>query len=672
MSKRQRPWWLALLTLFALLLTFGSVAADRIQLDLGRLDHPLFSLEGLRVTVGSEGHASHVSVGRLSVDGNIFEDISLACVQLHLVQGQLDCRGGEISIPALGAPLHTELRLNPSLGNASVELQRADLGVVRIKLASSGHISVDFSDLSVAAVMTMLPQVVMDWGGSGHFNGRLTYVPDGAVRQFELVGKLTDGAFASIDGLHAAENIDLDLDVSARDDGESHGWRWNVDSSWSRGEAYLDPLYLSSGATLTASGIWTDTHLDLEYASLSIPGVRAVEASGLFDFEQKRVLRGKLAVTKAELEQIGPRYILPILAPAQAAETSFSGAVSAAIVFENGLFSGLDLSFDGAGFSQAANDLHFGPVDGTVVWRADATTVATLKIAAGRWQKLKLGAFGIDARLSGDSIDIGKIVVPVLDGKLVLTDLALRRDHEVWSGSGAAVVEPISMGLLTEAVGLPSMSGVLSASMPGVKVSLREVLLEGALVISVFDGYLQATGLRVVEPLGVASRLYADVEVRRIDLAQLTETFSFGSVSGFVDADLLELELVRWRPVHFDAHVLSSPGSYRRRISQRAVQNIGALGGPGATLALQRGFLQFFESFGYRELGLSCKLVRGVCTMGGLPGGSNTGSTNGFVIIQGGGIPALNVIGYNRRVDWDELLTRLQRVIESNTAPVIQ
>ena len=35
-------------------------------------------------------------------------------------------------------------------------------------------------------------------------------------------------------------------------------------------------------------------------------------------------------------------------------------------------------------------------------------------------------------------------------------------------------------------------------------------------------------------------------------------------------------------------------------------------------------------------------------------------------------MPALNVIGYNRRVDWNELIARLKAVVESNAAPVVR
>ena len=38
----------------------------------------------------------------------------------------------------------------------------------------------------------------------------------------------------------------------------------------------------------------------------------------------------------------------------------------------------------------------------------------------------------------------------------------------------------------------------------------------------------------------------------------------------------------------------------------------------------------------------------------------------GYVIVKGGGIPAITVLGYNRSVGWRELLERLQRVTEGN------
>jgi hypothetical protein len=124
---------------------------------------------------------------------------------------------------------------------------------------------------------------------------------------------------------------------------------------------------------------------------------------------------------------------------------------------------------------------------------------------------------------------------------------------------------------------------------------------------------------------------------------------------------------VGWQPVRFDARIASSAGSYPRKISQRAVQNISALGGAGAAAAIQRSLLRFFEQFGYDRLGLSCRLENGVCQMDGIER-----APQGFVIVKGGGIPAISVIGYNRAVDWAELVERLKRITQENVKPIVK
>ncbi|HRP97025.1 MAG TPA: hypothetical protein PL143_12285 [Rhodocyclaceae bacterium] len=562
----------------------------------------------------------------------------------------------------------------PSAGASSSSSTRRVVAAARgidgiLGAGARGAVRAELSALSLARLPSWFPELAA-WQPSGRFDGRVDFMPAaaaGASGRIEVSGRLSDGRFGSADGLQAAEGVAIALE--ARAESQRGGWRWRGKLAWREGEAYLHPLYLTAGASVEAAGRLEPGRLALERAGLVFDGVRTVEATADYDLAHKRLTRAALAVAEADLARIGPQFITPMLAPARADTLRYTGILSAGLRIEAGTLVALDLALDQAGVALADGLLGIGPVSGVLPWRRAGVTEASLSVGHGNWEKLSFGAFDVSARIEGESVAIARIAIPVLDGRLVLSDLALRRDAQGWFGGGSVVVEPVSMSRLTEAVGLPVMAGVLSASLPGLRVRPGEIALDGALVISLFDGYLEATGLQLVEPFGVAPHLYADVTARNIDLAQLTDTFAFGSITGFVDADIRGLELARWRPVRFDARLRSSPGSYPRRISQRAVQNIGALGGPGAALALQRGFLGLFETFGYREIGLSCRLADGVCTMDGLPGRT---ADDGFVIIRGGGIPALNVIGYNRRVDWDELLNRLQRVIESNAAPVIE
>lgn len=44
----------------------------------------------------------------------------------------------------------------------------------------------------------------------------------------------------------------------------------------------------------------------------------------------------------------------------------------------------------------------------------------------------------------------------------------------------------------------------------------------------------------------------------------------------------------------------------------------------------------------------------------------------GYVIVKGSGVPAITVMGYNHKVGWSDLITRLKRVTEGNSSPVIK
>jgi hypothetical protein len=91
------------------------------------------------------------------------------------------------------------------------------------------------------------------------------------------------------------------------------------------------------------------------------------------------------------------------------------------------------------------------------------------------------------------------------------------------------------------------------------------------------------------------------------------------------------------------------------------------LGGAGAAAAIQRSFLRFFDQFGYQKIGLSCHLNNAVCEMDGVER-----APQGYVIVKGGGIPAISVIGYNRYVSWRELVERLKRITQENVKPIVK
>ena len=125
--------------------------------------------------------------------------------------------------------------------------------------------------------------------------------------------------------------------------------------------------------------------------------------------------------------------------------------------------------------------------------------------------------------------------------------------------------------------------------------------------------------------------------------------------------------MVDWEAVAFDAWLGTDPDwDGRQRISQRAVQDISSIGGGGGLGGgLQAQALKLFDDFGYRRIGLGCRLRGEVCTMSGLDSGGDS-----YTIVEGSGLPRLTVIGHRRLVDWPTLVERLQAAT-SGTSPII-
>jgi hypothetical protein len=306
-------------------------------------------------------------------------------------------------------------------------------------------------------------------------------------------------------------------------------------------------------------------------------------------------------------------------------------------------------------------------LSGRIPWRRDDATVTELTLTGAEIDKIPIGAIRIPLRMKGTRVAVDRVRVPLLDGALVLRDFAAIPASDGWRWRFSGEVEPISMVQLTQALGVPTMHGVLGGTIPELRYRRGTLSMDGALALTVFDGTVWITDLQLIDPFGRAPRLHADIDMNRLDLELLTRAFDFGTITGRIDAQVKGLELVGWEPSRFDAHIESSPGKYPRKISQRAVENISALGGAGAAAAIQRSFLRFFQQFGYERLGLSCRLENGVCHMDGIEP-----APQGYVIVKGGGIPAISVIGYNRAVDWRELLARLKRITQENVKPIVK
>lgn len=473
-------------------------------------------------------------------------------------------------------------------------------------------------------------------------------------------------AFSNEPGTRAAEKLAGSLKLQARRQGES--WVWQTALNWREGELFWQPLYFASGGhALEAGGEWRSDKLSVAQGLLSIAGVGAFRFNGELGLPDKRINRLDCEAKNLPLDTGYALLIKPFMEKNVLGDLEVAGRADFAASIRDQRVASFNLGLHEVDAADRKNRFAFYQLNASLPWSYDDKTRAVLRYDSGQLLGMALGAARHNVDLERYSLVAPRLDFPVLDGKLVLEDAAAAIINDQWYWRVRANMQGVTMPEFSHAMGWPRMEGKMEAQIPMVLYQNGRLTTNGALKLNVFDGDIKVDKLVMDQPLGLAPRFSADITMRRLDLALLTRTFSFGDMQGRLDGDVIGLELSGKQPVKFDARFYSSDGNYPKKISQRAVQNISALGGAGAAAAIQRSFLRFFEVFNYQKIALSCRLRNGVCAMGGVEE-----TPSGYVMVKGSGIPSITVLGYNRNVGWKELLERVQSITQGNSKPIIK
>lgn len=639
-----------------------AVAAQILELSVGRIAGPAFALEGVVARLAlSTPQRLVLTVGEARVGDMRWRDLRVDCARARIDTGGIECLDGRIGSEA---GLRLDVRWRPGAG--LFELTAAGPGGERWWLrrrAQTGLLEMQVEEGNLGRFIRLLPE-----GGprvsAGRVSGRASARPLAGGLALTARGQVRGLAFSDAAGLRAGEGIGLRFALSAT---RTEAWRGQTEVEWDAGEVFWSPFYFGPGVRrLSLRGSVSPTAIEVSEGTLAWTGMGRVFFAGRWD--RARAALARLSARSDGLA-LGPAYDLlvrPLFPGRFAAQLDLAGTARFDLEAQEGRVERCDLEVSAGRVGHRQGLMSLDDIDLQIPWRRQTETQGWLRVGGGRLKDIALGGFAAPVALRGDAAQVARVEIPVADGRLELSGLRLARSAAGWQAEGSAALTPVSMERLATGLGWPPMHGSLSAVVPRVEWRGDMLAVDGALLFRVFDGTVVAKHLQVEGLGGPASRARADVDMRHLDLDLITRTFAFGRMEGRIDVTVADLELVRGRPVRFSASVASSAGDYPRRISQRAVDNIAALGGGSATAALQKSFLRFFEDFRYRRIGLAGRLDQGVLTLSGL--GEHNG---GFLIVEGGGIPALSVIGYNRQVGWNELLERLSR-IRQGKAPVIR
>jgi len=251
------------------------------------------------------------------------------------------------------------------------------------------------------------------------------------------------------------------------------------------------------------------------------------------------------------------------------------------------------------------------------------------------------------------------VAMPVMNGQLHISALDWRPAAAKGERlSTSLAVTGVDMATFSHAMGWPAFQGTLGGAIPRLRWVNDRIELGGGLALNVFGGFVDITQMTLQQPFGTSPVLTGDITLNQLDLGVLTNVFDFGNINGRLDGRIDGLRLVSWTPVAFKASLLAAGGG---RISQRAVSNLTTVGGGGMAGGLQGAVLKLFKNFSYKRIGLNCTLQADVCHMSGLDS-----DPDGYTIVEGSGLPHLQVIGHQTEVDWPTLVRRLKAATEGN------
>lgn len=476
-----------------------------------------------------------------------------------------------------------------------------------------------------------------------------------------------DGAsFSDEAGLHAGEKLTGKIKLAAKN--INNLWQWNGLISWDKGELFWQPFYFGkAGNQFEINGTFKQPMLNIENASLLVNEVGKMTSSVQINTQTKTVEDIKVSAKNVDFAGLYAVFLKPMVEKSAFGNLDVSGKADWQFEIKNLEPSSFELNLRDANIEDKNGKFAFSHLNAHLPWDYNNAKNVSIDYKSGHLLKMPLGDTHLNAVINRYSFTTPQLTLPILDGALNFTDLSAAMIADNWYWHVGMNLTPISMAEFSKALGWPTMQGKISGQVPQVTYAGKQLVMDGAMTFNVFDGTVGMDSLKIDDPLGVVPRLSANLLMRDIDLSAVTRTFSFGDISGKLEGDVKNMVLENWKPVHLDASIQTSEGQHLKKISQRAVENITALGGEGTAAALQRTFLRFFKEFNYEKIGLSCKLRHDVCEMGGVES-----TATGYVIVKGKGIPAVNVNGYTQRISLTDLLARMKRITDGNTKMLVK
>jgi hypothetical protein len=652
-------------------------ALDSVSLNIGTLAGSPWKLEGINIALTDLQQNPQkliLIIARLNLP-KPFNDLSLVDVrctsftwqnkELLCAQGRAKVRSKRWQSPTTNFAFHvTEKRSSFKL--TGLRLAGGTVAVDGEEQGEQWQLHIEAKSVDSKLIQQLMPQDHFKLK-AGKANATLNASGSHAlVHEFALTAGINGLTGQTKDGRFATEALMLGATLNGKN--YNGLWQWQSHIDVDGGALYVEPLYLEAAGQhiiWDAQGDWDASNSRVIINNANYQHSKAGELSGSATVQYKdgpSFETAQLSLVSHNLQDLSEIYLKPFFEQTALQGVSLAGRLKADFSIKDQSLTALAANFNNLDVKDAAGR---GGVQGGIGQLHWSNSEYFNQPSKFSWQQLKVGHVAVGpAELSflsrSDSIRLlEKAQLPLLGGSIAIYHFSWQarnqQDPEVSFEGG---VSNVSLEQLSRALNWTPLSGSISGHIPRVEYSNKTLSLGGELIIKAFDGEIKVSNLASSGLFTDFIKFHSDVEINNLDLDQLTGRFKFGGITGKLSGYVQQLYMENWYPVSFFAW-LGTPENddSRHRISQKAVQNIANIGGGGAADVLSRSFLRFFDTFGYDKLGIGCYLHEGVCQLMGVEA-----RESGYAIVTGGGLPRIDVIGYNPRVDWDVLMERLKRI----------
>lgn len=665
---------------FLLLIVSSWLHANTLQIQssisIDRVEGYGVVLDGITVTFDTWKSRSiyqiHIKSALLPENKGRIKNIALVCQEGTVSEQEFSCAKGDLSFEdslasANTAPITFYRKKN---GNLSLQIQSIQL--------AEGHASIDVEiqqgkwranvnsyNLSLSKLQTVLPDLPQ-LSLTGNIKSELTLIGNQsnilAINGEAVIRELT---FTNEESTFVGEGVTAKITFESKH--TNRIWDNDFSTTIFSGELYIDPVFID--ANIAPKDVfgrlkWAIDTDQIELAPLHFEDQQAVHLiiNTSIDYKQNKTITPiQLNVEYAAFPETYETYLQPFLLDSNLADLQTNGSLVGSIVIDDTIVTQANLKLERLSVEDKQKRFALTKLDGEIGWgNRYSDREYAISFNSANIYKLRLGQSSFSFYNQGESLVLNQAAsVPILDGAINIESFLVNhpgtKDQSI---SLDISLTPVSMKKVSSIFGWPEMSGNLAGYAPSVRYKQGSVDVQGALLIRAFEGTTTIHNLKAKDLFSITPKFFADIQIDNLDLSTLTETFSFGEITGKLDGYINNLQFVSWQPTQFDAWLGTPDGDKSRHmISQTAVDNLTQVGN-GVSNIFSKSFLRFLDNFRYDRLGIGCRLKNATCNMRGVHD-----SDKGFYIVKGSGLPRIDIIGFTDEVSWPVLTARLKRVV---------